>query len=181
MNYLLPSKQNGGKKSKNKYSKKKGGNCQSSGCVNNQRLFYSTEGKLQCNNAANKGGQVMNYLLPSKQNGGAREYTLKINMLSFTYKPDKKTSFFLDYSFDPSFTLSLDEAQKKAKKMIEGYTEQFSEKLMDQISVVKSVEIRDNETLIEKIINPKFKKEEIEIDNNDTLKEILSKIFVEKK
>ena len=76
--YLLPSSQKGGKKSyksKNKYSRKKGGACQSTGCLNNQRLFYSAQGKVQCNNAGNRGGQVFKYLLPNLKGGNKSRKT----------------------------------------------------------------------------------------------------------
>mgnify|MGYP001229953414 CR=1 FL=1 len=58
-----------------KSKKQKGGSCQSSACSGNQRLLYSTEGKLQCDNAAARGGQRMNYSLPQK--GGANKRSKK--------------------------------------------------------------------------------------------------------
>ena len=58
-----------------KSKKQKGGSCQSSACTGNQRLLYSSEGKLQCDNAAARGGQRINYTLPQK--GGAKKKTLK--------------------------------------------------------------------------------------------------------
>ena len=58
-----------------KSKKQKGGSCQSSACSGNQRLLYSTEGKLQCDSAAARGGQRMNFTLP--QNGGAKKKIFK--------------------------------------------------------------------------------------------------------